>query len=140
ATSKILPTVVEIATGLAGSTLSNSSTGLSRINANEFPWRTSILIISGDSLYIHCITIQALIFYPNIRWLGESPEPFALQSVGFWIQAVMSNKRFRSTKRIEGCDGPCGEARAVAFACGTIATHSRAIFTEGVDQTTKRLL
>ena len=69
--SKLFPSVVETATGLAGSTLSNSSTGLSRINANEFPCRTSILIISGDSLYIHCITIQALIFYPNIRWRGD---------------------------------------------------------------------
>src|SRR5947207_13104511 len=60
ATSKLFPSLVETATGLAGSTLSNSSTGLSRISANEFPCRTSILIISGDSLYIHCITVQAL--------------------------------------------------------------------------------
>src|SRR5205823_13210757 len=67
ATSKLFPSVVETATGLAGSTLSNSSTGLSRISANEFPCRTSILIISGDSLYIHCITIQAGIFHPNAR-------------------------------------------------------------------------
>jgi len=67
AMSKLFPSVVETATGLAGSTLSNSSTGLSRISANEFPCRTSILIISGDSLYIHCITVQAGIFYPNIR-------------------------------------------------------------------------
>ena len=59
--SKLFPSLVETATGLAGSTLSNSSTGLSRISANEFPCRTSILIISGDSLYIHCITAQALI-------------------------------------------------------------------------------
>jgi hypothetical protein len=65
--SKLFPSVVETATGLAGSTLSNSSTGLSRISANEFPCRTSILIISGDSLYIHCITVQAGIFYPNTR-------------------------------------------------------------------------
>jgi hypothetical protein len=71
ATSKLFPSVVETATGLVGSTLSNSSTGLSRINANEFPCRTSILIISGDSLYIHCITVQALIFYPNIRSRGD---------------------------------------------------------------------
>jgi hypothetical protein len=63
--SKLFPSVVETATGLAGSTLSNSSTGLSRISANEFPCRTSILIISGHSLYIHCITVQAGIFYPN---------------------------------------------------------------------------
>jgi hypothetical protein len=63
--SKLFPSVVETATGLAGSTLSNSSTGLSRISANEFPCRTSILIISGDSLYIHCITVQAGIFHPN---------------------------------------------------------------------------
>jgi hypothetical protein len=68
-TSKLFPSLVEIATGLAGSTLSNSSTGLSRISANEFPCRTSILIISGDSLYIHCITAQALIFL-NIRSRG----------------------------------------------------------------------
>ena len=61
--SKLFPSVVETATGLAGSTLSNSSTGLSRISANEFPCRTSILIISGDSLYIHCITVQARTFY-----------------------------------------------------------------------------
>ena len=67
AMSKLFPSVVETATGLAGSTLSNSSTGLSRISANEFPCRTSILIISSDSLYIHCITVQAQIFYPNIR-------------------------------------------------------------------------
>src|SRR2546426_11347186 len=59
-TSKLFPSVVETATGLAGSTLSNSSTGLSRISANEFPCRTSILIISGDSLYIHCITAQGI--------------------------------------------------------------------------------
>src|SRR5438477_12060747 len=72
ATSKLFPSVVETATGLAGSTLSNSSTGLSRISANEFPCRTSILIISGDSLYIHCITIQAAIFYQNID-RGETP-------------------------------------------------------------------
>jgi hypothetical protein len=65
--SKLFPSVVETAIGLAGSTLSNSSTGLSRISANEFPCRTSILIISGDSLYIHCTTIQAGIFYPNTR-------------------------------------------------------------------------
>ena len=65
--SKLFPSVVETATGLVGSTLSNSSTGLSRISANEFPCRTSILIISGDSLYIHCITVQAGIFYPNTR-------------------------------------------------------------------------
>src|SRR5213078_1043666 len=64
ATSKLFPSVVETATGLAGSTLSNSSTGLSRISANEFPCRTSILIISGDSLYIQCITVQAVIFCP----------------------------------------------------------------------------
>ena len=69
-TSKLLPSVVEIATGLAGSTFSNSSTGLSRISANEFPCRTSILIISGDSLYIQCITVQASIFYQNIRPQG----------------------------------------------------------------------
>jgi hypothetical protein len=62
------------------------------------------------------------------------------RALDFWIQAAMSNKQFRSTKRIEGCDVPCGEARAVAFACGTIATHSRVIFTEGADQATKRLL
>src|SRR5207244_6887066 len=72
ATSKLFPSVVETATGLAGSTLSNSSTGLSRISANEFPCRTSILIISGDSLYVHCITIQAPIFYQNIV-RGETP-------------------------------------------------------------------
>src|SRR5207248_10366752 len=54
----------------------------------------------------------------------EPPEPFALQSVGFWIQAVMSNKRFRSTKRIEGCDVPCGEAQAVAF----VWRHNRNLF------------
>ena len=70
-TSKLFPSVVETATGLAGSTLSNSMTGLSRISANEFPCRTSILIISGDSLYIHCITVQAPIFYPNIRSRGD---------------------------------------------------------------------
>jgi hypothetical protein len=64
-TSKLFPSVVETATGLAGSTLSNSSRGLSRISANEFPCRTSILIISDDSLYIHCITVQAPIFYQN---------------------------------------------------------------------------
>ena len=69
--SKLFPSVVETATGLAGSTLSNSSTGLSRINANEFPCRTSILIISGDSLYVHCITVQAPIFYSNIRSRGD---------------------------------------------------------------------
>ena len=66
ATSKLFPSVVESATGLAGSTFSNSSTGLSRIRANEFPCRTSILIISGDSLYIQCITVQGAIFCPNI--------------------------------------------------------------------------
>src|SRR5437773_3408243 len=71
ATSKLFPSVVETATGLAGSTLSNSSTGLSRISANEFPCRTSILIISGDSLYIHCITVQARTFYANIRPPGR---------------------------------------------------------------------
>ena len=71
ATTKLFPSVVETATGLAGSTLSNSSTGLSRISANEFPCRTSILIISGDSLYIHCITVQVPIFRPNIRSRGD---------------------------------------------------------------------
>src|SRR6266705_836313 len=71
AMTKLFPSVVETATGLAGSTLSNSSTGLSRISANEFPCRTSILIISGDSLYIHCITVQARTFYPNIRSPGR---------------------------------------------------------------------
>ena len=73
ATSKLFPSVVEIATGLAGSTFSNSSTGLSRIRANEFPCRTSILIISGDSLYIQCVTVQAPIFYPNIGSRGDPP-------------------------------------------------------------------
>jgi hypothetical protein len=67
--SKLFPSVVETATGLAGSTLSNSSTGLSRISANEFPCRTSILIISGDSLYIHCITVQAQNHFP--LWVGD---------------------------------------------------------------------
>ena len=62
AMSKLFPSVVETVTGLAGSTLSNSNTGLSRISASEFPCRTSILIISGDSLYIRCITDQTLIF------------------------------------------------------------------------------
>ena len=73
-TSKLFPSVVETATGLAGSTLSNSMTGLSRMSANEFPCRTSILIISDDSLYIHCITVQAPIFYPNIRSQGDPNE------------------------------------------------------------------
>jgi len=35
-TSKLFPSVVETATGLAGSTLSNSMTGLSRMSANDF--------------------------------------------------------------------------------------------------------
>src|SRR5207244_5463081 len=39
--------------------------------ANEFPCRTSILIISGNLLYVHCITVQAPIFYSNIRSRGD---------------------------------------------------------------------
>jgi hypothetical protein len=35
---------------------------------------------------------------------------------------------------------PCGEARAVVFVWRTIATFALAIFMEGVDQATERLL
>ncbi len=73
-------------------------------------------------------------------YYAENRAGFRSSEIRTLDSRAMSNTRFRPTKRIEGCDVPCGEARAVAFACGTIATHSRVIFTEGVDQATKRLL
>jgi hypothetical protein len=106
-TSKLFPSLVETATGLAGSTLSNSSTGLSRISANEFPCRTSILIISGDSLYIHCITAQARIFYPNPTTDANCSKVFAKDyfDFDFRIRAVVGSNqssRFSSSRSIRG--------------------------------------
>jgi hypothetical protein len=119
-TSKLFPSLVETATGLAGSTLSNSSTGLSRISANEFPCRTSILIISGDSLYIHCITAQARIFYPNIRSRGAPNGVPDSISNPFDSAALRSGQVFRfAICRSSGSSG----LLAAAFAKEILQNH-----------------
>ena len=99
-TSKLFPSLVETATGLAGSTLSNSSTGLSRISANEFPCRTSILIISGNLLYVHCITLQAPIFYSNIRSRGD---PNGLSGCGNACARIIIEYGHRKLMRLVAC-------------------------------------
>jgi hypothetical protein len=68
----------------------------------------------------------------------------AFRSTELWIFDSSGLCRTRdsvSTKRIEGCDVPCGEARAVGFAWRHKSQpFALAIFMEGADQATKRLL
>ncbi len=52
----------------------------------------------------------------------------------------MSNTRFCSTKRIEGCDVHVAKLAPSCSLGDTIAAFALAIFMEVVDQTTKRLL